>query len=292
MKLFCNSFFQHTEYCKNFIDYSFKKNQLFRGQHVPFFADKILVHYDHLYSDPHKIKDGDIVYCDTHQLLNFKDILNSRKNLTLITHNSDYYVCDSATKDIMGINVDLFTCYKKWFAQNCYSINTKLIPIPIGFENKKWEKVFGPKTKYINQVSKNTKEPTGLVYFNCNQDTNFKDRKECFDFSINTSYVNIDEPNLSYIDYLNRIQQHKFILSPKGNGLDCHRTWEILKLQRIPILKRQGQLERLYANMPVLFVDNWNDINQLNLSDIYYNYKFLNQEYLNMNYWYKFCKIN
>ena len=95
---------------------------------------------------------------------------------------------------------------------------------------------------------------------------------------------------MSYINYLNRIQHHKFILSPNGNGLDCHRTWEILKLQRIPILKRQGQLERLYANMPVLFVDNWNDINQLNLSDIYHNYNFLNQEYLNFNYWYKICR--
>ena len=290
MNLFYNSFFQHNEYCNYLLGYNLYKNQLFRGQHVPFFADKILIHYDHLYSDPHKIKDGDFVYCDTHQLLKFKDILNLRNNLTLITHNSDYYVCDGASNDINGINVDSFTCYKKWYAQNCYSINPKLIPIPIGFENKKWENIFGPKTKYINRVSMNIVEPTGLVYFNFNQNTNLKDIKECFDFSINTSYVNIDEPNLSYINYLNRIQHHKFILSPNGNGLDCHRTWEILKLQRIPILKRQGQLERLYANMPVLFVDNWNDINQLNLSDIYHNYNFLNQEYLNFNYWYKICR--
>ena len=290
MNLFYNSFFQHNEYCNYLLGYNLYKNQLFRGQHVPFFADKILIHYDHLYSDPHKIKDGDFVYCDTHQLLKFKDILNLRNNLTLITHNSDYYVCDGASNDINGINVDSFTCYKKWYAQNCYSINPILIPIPIGFENKIWENIFGPQTKYIHRVSMNIVEPTGLVYFNCNQNTNLKDRKECFDFSINTSYVNIDEPNLSYINYLNRIQHHKFILSPNGNGLDCHRTWEILKLQRIPILKRQGQLERLYANMPVLFVDNWNDINQLNLSDIYHNYNFLNQEYLNFNYWYKICR--
>jgi hypothetical protein len=292
MKFFFNSFFQHTEYFKNFIDYNLNNNQLFRGQHVPFFADKILVYNDQLYCDPNKIIDGDIVYCDTHQLLNFIEILNSRKNLTLITHNSDYYVCDGATNDIMGINVDTFTCYRKWYAQNSYSKNPKLIPIPIGFENKKWEIIFGPKTKYMNRVSMNKKYLTDLVYYNCNQNTNFKDRKECYDFSINTNYVNIDKPNLSYIDYLKKIQQHKFILSPKGNGLDCHRTWEILKLKRVPILKRQGQLERLYSNMPVLFVDNWDDINKLNLSEIYYNFSFLEQDYLSMNYWFKFCKNN
>ena len=31
--------------------------------------------------------------------------------------------------------------------------------------------------------------------------------------------------------------QYKFILSPKGHGLDCHRTFEILLLGGIPVLE-------------------------------------------------------
>jgi hypothetical protein len=145
---------------------------LFRGQHVPDFADKILIYYDILYCNPNSIKNGDTVYCDTHQLLQFKDILNQKNNLTIITHNSDFYLCDGDAFDGMGVNVDLFTCFKKWYAQNSYSNNKSVIPIPIGFENKKWEKIFGSKTKYIRAVSKLKIEPTETMYFNCNLSTN------------------------------------------------------------------------------------------------------------------------
>jgi hypothetical protein len=272
---------QYRNIC-NLVSY---KSQLFRGEHFPQLADKILFYYNTLYCDPHSIIDGDIVYCDTHQLLQFREILNLRRNLTIITHNSDFYVCDGTPIDSMGINVNLFSCFKKWYSQNCYSLNKNVIPIPIGFENMKWEKKFGPKTKIIETVCKSKIEPSELVYFNCSLNTNIKERKDCYDFSIKSNYVNIDQPNLLYTDYLKKIQQHKFVLSPRGNGLDCHRTWEVLKLRRIPILKREGQLESLYYKMPVLFVDNWNDLNKINLEEFYKTHSFHNQDYLLKKYW-------
>ena len=128
------------------------------------------------------------------------------------------------------------------------------------------------------------------MYFNCNLSTNLKERNECLNFSLKASYVNIDLPNLSYADYLKKTQQHKFVLSHRGNGLDCHRTWEILKLKRIPVLKREGQFERLYTNMPVLLVDNWDDLNHLNLDELFRTYNFQNQDYLENAYWANFCK--
>jgi hypothetical protein len=279
----------HDNFCDTY-DFIKNKKQLFRGQQVPGFANKILIHYDKLFCNPHSIKDGDIIYCDTHQILQFKDILNLKYDLTIITHNSDYYVCDGKPSDQMGVNIDLFTCFKKWYAQNCYSQNPNVTPIPIGFENKKWEKIFGPKTKYINIISEHEIEPTELVYFNCNLNTNFKERKACYDFSINSSYTNVDQPTLLYYEYLRRIKQHKFILSPRGNGLDSHRTWEVLKLKRIPVIKREGELEKLYSKMPVLFVNEWSDLNNYNLNDLYKTFSFDEQDYLEKGYWKIFCK--
>lgn len=279
--------FNHYDYVYHLFT---NKKQLFRGQYLPDFANKILIFYDRLYCNPHSIQNGDIVYCDTHQLLQFKDILNLKNNLTIITHNSDSYVCDGEAIDSMGINVNLFNCFKKWYAQNSYSTNEKVIPIPIGFENKKWEKTLGSKTKYIEIVSELKMEALEKVYFNCNLSTNTKERKECLNFSLKSNFVNIDLPNLSYEDYLKKIKQHKFILSPRGNGLDCHRTWEIMKLKRIPVLKREGQLDKLYANMPVLLVNNWDDLNQINLDELFSTYHFGNQDYLEKTYWFNFCK--
>ena len=50
-----------------------------------------------------------------------------------------------------------------------------------------------------------------------------------------------------------------FEVSPQGNGLDCHRTWEALLLQTIPIV-RTSSLDPLYEGLPVAIVQSWEDI--------------------------------
>ena len=53
--------------------------------------------------------------------------------------------------------------------------------------------------------------------------------------------------------------QYAFVLSPPGNGLDCHRTWEALVLGCIPIVKSSG-LDPVFDGLPVLIVKEWSDI--------------------------------
>lgn len=255
-----------------------------RGEFFPGICDKILYYYDNLYCDPNSIDDGDVVYCDTHHILKHKDILNKRKNLTIVTHNSDHYLCDGNPWSENGINVDELTCYSFWFGQNSYS--SKVIPIPIGFENIRWESTFGPKTHWLNDARNVSTQPTSLVYLNCNKNTNVGERQKCYDeCSRIGDIVNIDNPDLSYPQYLDRIKEHMFVLSPRGNGLDCHRTWEILMMRRVPILKREGKLEELYDNIPVIFVDNWSDIHNMNLKKIFKSLSFENQDYLEFEFW-------
>lgn len=256
---------------------------LLRGEYFPAIATKVLVHYDQLYCDPNTIHDGDVVYCDTHHILTFKNILNQKNNLIIITHNSDHYLCDGTPMDGNGVSVDELVCYKKWYGQNVYS--SKVFPLPIGFENLRWEASFGPKTYWLNRMDQENVDPKNLVYLNCNKNTNLQERQNCYDWAFKTKFVTVDDPNLSYVEYLKKIKQHKFILSPRGNGLDCHRTWEILKMKRVPILKREGRLETLYENLPVLFVDDWEDLCGFDLELMYQNYSFDNQQYLWFNYW-------
>jgi len=49
---------------------------------------------------------------------------------------------------------------------------------------------------------------------------------------------------LSVRKYLHKMGEHRFILSPRGNGLDAHRTWEALLLGVIPIV-RSSALNRM-----------------------------------------------
>jgi len=60
--------------------------------------------------------------------------------------------------------------------------------------------------------------------------------------------------------YYSQLKCHHFVLSPRGNGLDCYRTWEALALGVIPIVKRNGPFDRMYENMPVLLVNRWEDV--------------------------------
>lgn len=50
-----------------------------------------------------------------------------------------------------------------------------------------------------------------------------------------------------------------FVLSPFGNGMDCHRTWEALLCGCIPIV-RSSVFNELFEGLPVLIVDKWSDI--------------------------------
>ena len=58
--------------------------------------------------------------------------------------------------------------------------------------------------------------------------------------------------------------RYAFVVSPHGNGLDCHRTWESLVLGNIVIVKRSS-LDPLYAGLPVVIVDDWREIDANNL---------------------------
>ena len=99
----------------------------------------------------------------------------------------------------------------------------KVIPLPIGFENKRWEATFGPKTKWLIEARNKKYDPVKTAYLNCNKNTSLAERQLCYDSASQMKFISIDEPNLSYVEYLERIKQHKFVLSPRGNGLDCHR---------------------------------------------------------------------
>jgi hypothetical protein len=46
------------------------------------------------------------------------------------------------------------------------------------------------------------------------------------------------------------------VLSARGNGLDCHRTWELLLLGSI-VITRTSPLDPLFEDLPVAIVKDW-----------------------------------
>lgn len=78
--------------------------------------------------------------------------------------------------------------------------------------------------------------------------------------------IKIDITNPKCYDYWNK---YKFILSPEGTGLDCHRTWEAIILDIIPIVK-SSPIDEIFKDLPVLIIKDWNEL----------SIDFLNKKYI------------
>ena len=257
---------------------------LVRGENFYKLADVVLNYYGKEVSDQYCLKDGDVVYCDTHRLIDYADWLSNFKDLTIITHNSDGSIVeDSSRFDDIDYR-KLKNCYKVWFAQNCKVNKDNIIPLPIGFENIRWD-LSGIKRKTYSSLSLDI-EPDGLVYLNVGSiNTNYQHRKDCYDKCQSMDFIKIDEPKYNYYEYMKHMLNYKFVICPYGNGIDCHRNWEVLFLNRIPIMI-SGPLEKIYRGFPVLFVDDWLDLKDI---DLEYEYeiisKSINRDILQQEYW-------
>lgn len=81
-----------------------------------------------------------------------------------------------------------------------------------------------------------------------------------------------------------------FVICPFGNGVDTHRTWEILCLGRIPVIEK-SILNNVFKDLPVLEVNNWCEIDNIFLENSLKNIclKLDKGEYdldkLMLNYW-------
>lgn len=87
-------------------------------------------------------------------------------------------------------------------------------------------------------------------------------------------------------DSWSNMVKYAFVLSPHGNGLDCHRTWEALALGSIPIVK-SSSLDALYEGLPVLIVKDWSDVSLELLQQTIKNFKSkqFNYDKLTLAYW-------
>jgi predicted O-methyltransferase YrrM len=73
-------------------------------------------------------------------------------------------------------------------------------------------------------------------------------------------------------EFFKDVAESFFCISPNGNGIDCHRTWEALSLCTIPIVTRNPMVELgLYDGLPVIILDKWEDFDKSQFTEDRYN---------------------
>jgi len=75
--------------------------------------------------------------------------------------------------------------------------------------------------------------------------------------------------NIPISDYFKKFGNYKFIISPEGNGVDCHRHYEALMFGCIPIIERNPYIEEKYAGCPILWTTDYSEITVPYLETVY-----------------------
>tara|TARA_Y100001958_G_C21248719_1_gene581933 strand:- start:18230 stop:19240 length:1011 start_codon:yes stop_codon:yes gene_type:complete len=227
------------------------------------------------------IKSNSSIFCTSFMVKDLFKVLNSIKgleNLTLISHQGDDLIDKNIFKQIPN-------SISTWFSPNINYESENLISLPLGIANFNLKNLnendFNSDYKKSYFLDKKTK-----LYINFQKNTNNKERDGIYQQFQNNKWAFLDNPNLDLKDYKNNIQNSSFVISPWGNGIDTHRLWETLYLGSIPITKYHSTYSNV-TDLPILFVNNYSDINE-DLLDSFLNNnkdKFFNFDKLKMTFW-------
>ncbi len=104
----------------------------------------------------------------------------------------------------------------------------------------------------------------------------FKDRSTAMS-AIPSALLHQQTTFLPRINTWKNMTEYAFVLSPFGNGMDCHRTWEALLCGCIPIV-RTSVFRELFDELPVLIVEKWEDVTLQLLKQTVYEFKLKYQQ--------------
>ena len=174
-----------------------------------------------------------------------------RRRFVLVTHNSDYPVDVRYRRLLRSLRI------RAWFAANVAFRHRKLVPLPLGIANPSWEHG-DPETLRAAQVASSRKSI--LVDVSFSLDTNPAERRRCLE----ASGLPLGS-RVPYRDHLARLAASYFCLSPRGYGIDTHRTWEALYLRTVPVVTRSALTDE-YRDLPWIVLDDWSQLGSLELT--------------------------
>jgi hypothetical protein len=224
---------------------------------------------DWLWDNPNQersfhVQIADIVFVQTNYLKQFftKQFPYIEHPFILITHNTD----DSAPGEFRQYLDDPRIIV--WFVNNPDYVHPKLVPIPIGLKNRFFKNQAGeiehsafgcPEMVKAAQSTVPLVEKKHLLYLNYTA-ANHAERDTVLQLFAQAPFC-FNAPKKNFAAYLIDVAQSQFVLSPRGVGLDCYRTWEALLMGAFPVV-RTSPLDSIYEGLPVVIVKDWSEVTE------------------------------
>ena len=188
-----------------------------------------------------------VVFCPSHKIDEFFHEFGSiLKPEILIFGNSDH--------DFREFNWKLPETVKTVFLQNSFISDGFFRTLPIGVENIRYGRngfhfLFSSVFRHLPKKDSVLCGPFSMTH---------SERLKMN--GLMGSYIVKMDKFVSPLRLAWMMSRHKFVLAPRGNGVDTHRLWEALYRGCIPILKRDEWSESIARlSLPVILIDDWND---------------------------------
>ena len=206
------------------------------------------------------------IKCNNDSDQRWVDDLQSNNDLMKLCSSLDKKFIIFCNNEDTPINddIDIPTNVLGVYGANAIGSHKKLHPFPYGVGRRLH--VQDNRQDVLISAMGSDPKPRKLLYINHSEHTNLSERGNIRDMFSTVHYATVGERK-DYNSYLKEIQDHKFMICPEGNAVDCHRNWEVLYLRRVPIMKKNEYLERLYHNYPVLWVNDYSTITKSLLAD-------------------------
>jgi hypothetical protein len=225
-----------------------------------------------------KMFDNVSIYVCSNALSYFvKNILPFIKNnFTLVSGDSDMCTPLESLRPPLFDQLVNYPFLIRWFAQNTrIQKHPKIVQMPIGLDFHTFSKYpyynlikEGEETSPLGQekilfsireMMKPFYERHCKVFMQFGMNDRFGQRKGALEQI--PSFLVFSPGGMKRTDTWKAITEYSFVVSPFGNGMDCHRTWETLALGAIPIVKALN-FEALFHDLPVWIVREWTEITE------------------------------
>lgn len=256
------------------------------------------------------IKEGDILWLQSRNTAQFAEEIfpTIKSRFTLVTtYGTRSMPVECGLQDPDALIGDDRLVH--WFTQNFKykgQLKHKVSPIPIGLDfHSQWEQ--GQTWRFDRQLKPSEQEAIILAarrnaplsekrikrvyadfHFNNTtrklkkRDSEIRyDRKEIYRLLKKNPAMVFQDKRVPRHVLWDKMAQYRFVISPHGVGLDCHRTWEALVLGCCVIVMCSS-LDPLYEGLPVVIVDDYREITPDKLNEWYDTHRYeLNRSTIN-----------
>jgi hypothetical protein len=211
-----------------------------------------MFHREVVYFELAEVAGTEQSFSDSIALMSLKRVLGECQPAPIVIMSHGDFIPDLSLLSRIGERSE------RVFAINLPVETDKIRAIPLGLENFSWNRN-GRLADFLSQsqgMARNEKLHEVFASFAVRN--NPQVRLPIAEALKDSSFY-WSEKRLSPENYRARVRESKFVISPPGRGLDCHRTWEALYLGAVPVVQEGSLAPGLIDSLPILAVADYSE---------------------------------